>query len=169
MLPKLSERNAAFNTATRMEQRVMIAQDVIEQLDAKEFLARRGEYYYPVSTDSYSKEKVACSVCAIGALAVSVLDGEVNNLRADYTYQTGQNLGTALSDYFDVYELRVIEAAFEGTPVRSEYDQDNGFHGDYLGSFLYGNATENLRNIMENIVNNGGNFVKEQMYTWRGR
>lgn len=163
MLKKLSERNAAFNTATRMEQRVMIAQDVIEQLDAKEFRALRGEYYFP-GFGTFS-----CSVCAIGAIAVSVLDGEVNNLRSEYTYRTGNNLVAALEPYFDVYELRVIEAAFEGTGVRTKWDYEYGWQGDSLGQFLYKDTTENLRNIMQNIIDNSGNFVKEQMSAWRGR
>lgn len=166
-LKTIAERNAEFAQMSLMQQRVAIAQDVINQLNARKFKATTGLY---VRADKWAEEE-SCQVCALGALAVSVADGAMFDKYGGYT-DAGSNQSAChlqLSPFWDKKELDEIEAAFERWAL---YDQKTGaelhnFASKYLEpSSPWRKSEERMKCIMQNIVDNSGVFHLEQIL-WR--
>lgn len=166
-LKTIAERNSEFAQMSLMQQRVAIAQDVINQLNARKFKATTGVY---VRANQWAQEE-SCQVCALGALAVSVADGAMFDKYGGYT-DSGSNQSDChlqLSSFWDEKELDEIEAAFERWVLR---DQKTGaelhnFTYTYLGSSSpWHNSEERMKCIMQNIVDNSGVFHPEQI-PWR--
>lgn len=140
MLPAIAERNEKFRTASTAEQRVMIAQDVISQINIGKIYPSKGDYVF-----TNWNLNGQCKVCALGAMAVSVMNGSAEN--------SSISCIDGLSDFFNEPELLEIERAFE---VWEGY------------KFTSLNAEERLVDIMQNIVNNNGKFYNHQL-SWSAR
>lgn len=166
-LKTIAERNAEFAQMSLMQQRVAIAQDVINQLNARKFKATTGVY---VRANKWAQEE-SCQVCALGALAVSVADGAMFDKYGGYTdYGSNQSdCRLQLSSFWDEKELDEIEAAFERWVLRDQMT------GEEIHNFSYKrlepgspwrNSEERMKCIMQNIVDNNGEFRPEQI-PWR--
>ena len=143
MLPSIRERNEQFASLLPHQQRIAVAQDVISQLNLKELIAHSGVYadlrVDDVVGEPLGKEE-RCHVCALGALGVSVLNGSALG-------QGAYDLRSGLSSIFSDSSLVEIEGAFE-----MWYDYEYG------GGEAY-SQEDRLRMIMQNIVDNKGEFV----------
>jgi hypothetical protein len=156
------ERNAAFRKLSRKERRTAIARDVVAQLDAGRYLAK-ARAYFKVRHGVAEKfdgdvqrigaaRDVSCSVCALGAGAVS---------RARLGDQVAVDEGESLDAYealrcaFSDVELYRMECAFE---LWTMYD-DAG-RNDEPSSFgaRFQSPRQRLRAIWQNVIDNGGKF-----------
>ncbi len=168
-----------FVKANRMRKRVMVAKDVIKQLDAKKFIATSGIYFsfdyaYRQTRYDYLPKNIIpqitedlsdvindkqCMVCAIGAAfcsAVRLKDkvtvGDVGSPSTLYGVAINDNnMIDYLSNIFSRDEMRMFERIFE----RSYYHMD-----EYEFGCIVSDQNDNtvLRLIMENIVANRGEF-----------
>lgn len=139
MLKKIRDRNKKFKAADRMTQRVMIAEDVLEQIGAQQLIPTNGTYAARSNWNS------SCNVCALGALAVSVMDGEALGIGP-------REMRSGLSPYFSADELELIEALFEGWKLEPD-DRDTILH---CYRWQTDGPRDRLIAIMENIVENDG-------------
>lgn len=135
MLPSIRERNEQFASLTVADKRVAVARDVIAQLDLKQLIAHSGVY-----ADLRGANKEECHVCALGALGVSVLNGSALHCSA-YSLREG------LAGIFDRDVLVEVEQAFE---CWDKYEHGGG------GTL---SDEDRLRQIMQNIIDSGGDFV----------
>lgn len=139
MLKKIAERNEQFESADRMTQRVMIAKDVLEQIRLKELIPTWGTYV------TRNWRGPGCLVCALGGLAVSVMDGEAVG-------RTSGIMRDELSPYFSRDELDLIESLFEGWKLESK---ENGTTMD-CSKWYTKDPTDRMRRIMQSIIDNDG-------------
>lgn len=141
--------NEEFASASPAKRRWMIAKDVIEQLELGKFKPVQGSY---VSGGWYGK----CNVCAIGASIISGLCLQTGSVEQGIKVsmhsrdaQGGVFPRFALES-FDSVMLNEMEAAFEKwNPYR------------YREIWCDMSDEERLRAIMQNIVDNCGNFKPE--------
>jgi hypothetical protein len=156
-----------------MDPRVAIAQDTIEQLGTLE--VTRGTYltrytwsekipYEDQAQQHIDKISKDCYVCALGACFLSYIrlfnDVKVSDLvRGDrqedlYLYSTSSFIKSRLSQYFTHDQLLLIEAAFEGWRV-ADYcsEQVCDFYDKHP------DPKERLRAIMQNVIDNNGEFI----------
>lgn len=134
---EIRERNEKFQAADEAGKRVLIAQDVINQLAKKTFEPRRGNFFKfksysenPIReynlTDSLQKiflsERLSCHVCALGALMMSTTifnnKSTVYNLSRDFELldhrlMKGDPLSNEMDKFFSKEQLFMIEIAFE--------------------------------------------------------
>lgn len=146
MLPSIRERNLNFVNMTDTEKRVAIAQDVIDQLDAKQLKACFGTYVY--------ENGVSCDVCAIGAAAVSLLNGNVG--RDDY------RMRRLLADNgFTLQMLAEMEAYFEGwgngNSNKYAYSKEHKIICNTDDEWNKA-ADTRLRNCFQHIIDNNGEW-----------
>jgi hypothetical protein len=189
MIPQnLEERNKWFNSLDKQVQRVVIAQDVIDQVKLDKYLAQASVYFkvpIKLKEDQPLQEVVednACTVCAIGAVFASRVrlgnDVKLDNsikalLRAD-TYTSLASIENHITSIFDEYTLRLMEVAFEGYDAAgyfmkkyskwdSEDQEEYICNDDYDAAVeFYGyrdTYPELLIDIMQNIIDNDGDFV----------
>jgi len=144
MLKQLTKEQ--FDEFPRERKRVILAQDVILQLNAKKFVEENGTYFdfsqggrlmkWHIQDDS-AKDIInasVCHVCAKGALICSYV-GQFNNAKV---YELN-------SEYEEVKEIfgytlwNVMESAFEA-----------------WGSFF---KSTPLRKLMQSLIDNEGKFI----------
>lgn len=152
---------------------VDLAKDVLRLLDAKSIKAQSG--YYCTLPDSWtyksgtsvqehlrSNPKDPCGVCALGSLFMSFVDRH-NQVSMPDNW-VGLNYDATmiekLSPYFSMKQLVMIETAFEGTLISA---RGVAVEGDWIyqcKKFLdaYYDKDRRLRAIMQNIIDNGGEF-----------
>lgn len=153
----------------KAEARVLIAQDVLNQLNLKKIIATSGTYFafedVPFDEKDFLHEvldKTQCQVCALGSLYYSRVQ-VANETKCDVVERVGDyeedsvlnsvnNVHTIMPDlnqYFDWSALDKIENYFEGW-----------FEGD---TFYYANLDPEIRmrKIMQNIIDNNGDFKPE--------
>lgn len=153
---------ADFNKLTNAQKRVAIARDVLARINAKLIKPKDGIFFsnkYDIedgkTTVKTFVNKTQCSVCAKGALFCSWV-GNFNNFDKEDLWHVNEELGEKfpeeLLNIFGRVMLDSIEYNFEGC------------HYDWickeavaLGS-KYGYC-HNLEAIMENIIDNNGEFV----------
>jgi hypothetical protein len=157
----IAERNAEFAGMTKMEKRVALAKDVLTQMELQNFIPTPGTYID--SFGGYDKDEFGvtdygkpiiqetCNVCALGALTLSLLDGDAVN-------STGRNK-VSCHDALDVAglwstkETEDIERAFEG-----------GHYRDAFGNYSHQPEAEfRMKEIMLNIIQNDGIFNGKQL------
>ena len=181
-LRKLEEKNKKFAKANKAAKRVMIAKDVLEQLQAKRIVAKKGTYctfkLNEVRTIKKSDNKsvrenfhngaiTSCKTCGIGAIMLSTILFK-NGINVQHNIQfasvwndsdTDQQATALVLKYFDEQQLRLIEAAFECWSVRRFVnDQLLAEQASNFGA-LFSSPTKRLKAIMENIIRNKGTFV----------
>lgn len=154
---------------------VLVAKDVLEQLDALTFEAGRYFYVDDVTLienitddlqDCVDEVQKHCKVCARGALVLSKarLFNEVplmDYVKSNDTIRLFQYDTTdLLKDVWDEEQLDLIEAAFEGDPtlLASDVDRDLIDEAVVFGG-NYDTRKDRLAAIMENIIENNGVFV----------
>ncbi len=151
---------------SKAEARVLIAQDVLNQLNLKKIIATSGTYFAFGDTTFDGGDflhevldKTQCQVCALGSLYYSRVQvanetkcDVVEKIREDESLNSINNVHTIMPDlnqYFDWSALDKIENYFEGW-----------FEGD---TFYNDNSDPEIRmrKIMQNIIDNNGDFKPE--------
>lgn len=146
----IRDRNKQFDLLSSEGKRVAIAQDVIAQV-LKGFITPEAGLY----VNAWSFKNESCRVCAIGAVAVSCFNSKAHDVTRNLTEFS------ELATYFDMDNLREMEAAFECCgdfrvddlpSARNYYD----FWGD--DSDNWHSEHNRLLLIFSNVINNGGTF-----------
>ena len=129
----IKANNLAFKKATKPQKRVMIAQDVLAQIEAKKFRAKEGNWICASRDLSNLQETEGvrevfaagkmgrCDVCALGGLFMSCtnlnggttlydFEGESDSL-GFYIYN-GSPLSNGLHKFFSNDQLKLIEIYF---------------------------------------------------------
>jgi len=152
----------------KAEARVLIDQDVLNQLNLKKIIATSGTYFAfeDVSFDGEDflhevLDKTQCQVCALGSLYYSRVQ-VANETKCDVVERIGDfedeslnginNVHTIMPDlnqYFDWSALDKIENYFEG------WFEGNTFYIDNPDPEI------RMRKIMQNIIDNNGDFKPE--------
>ena len=150
----------------KAEARVLIDQDVLNQLNLKKIIATSGTYFAfeDVSFDGEDflhevLDKTQCQVCALGSLYYSRVQvanetkcDVVEKIREDESLNSINNVHTIMPDlnqYFDWSALDKIEDYFEG------WFEGNTFYNDNPDPEI------RMRKIMQNIIDNNGDFKTE--------
>lgn len=183
----IEEKNKAFNKFGKLKQRVEIAKDVLEQLDAKYLIAKPGNYVdYRLTLNSHDDEqeikealdkRKSCTACGIGSLFVCTVK-KFNKIKfGDLSYGTGSSISqddihSYMGKYFTSFELYKIEAAFErtgslhefmwNTPKYRALEKAANYFNNFNGEKLKPN--ERLKAIMNNIIKNNGVFRVTKKY-----
>ena len=168
----------AFRKANKARKRVLIAKDVLLQLDLKRFKPTPGHWVkgikWSIDPDAQVCELVngkKCEVCGIGSLFVSAVEF-ANKLDVDEAKKTSESgylddkivCFNYLHRWFSESQLEAIETAFE-MGEGATYSADgmnfwNNIYEDDLGG-IYENPELRMRLIMENIIRNKGFFNTE--------
>lgn len=145
--------------------RVLLAQDVLAQLDKKHFFAKTMIWLETFSCQ-YTIEY--CEGCALGGLFLSTVD-KLNSLGAqmvDDYYPEPDRLLIELKKYFEIKQLVIIEFLFEGSVNTSDgnvmlsSEELESAKKYYIANNLYRiNSEQRMRHIMQNIINNEGTLV----------
>lgn len=183
----------SFKGKSKSEIRVMIAKDVLAQLESKAYCAMQGSWvedkklgdFYEycieqfegdqnakaVSAREYVDKLKACKVCALGSIFVSQvrIGGDFKVSDVENAYGVFEQLETSpLKRYFSVNQLKLIEASFEGYNGMYSHFMEGA---DELLSCSYESQfskdKDRLTAIMKNIVRNNGQFIPEQDLTLR--
>lgn len=171
----IEDTNQQFENASPEEKRVIIAQDVIDRLNADLLIANPGSMMKGVSlmgeelnwADSFKTyiNRKSCKVCAKGALFCSVI-GRVNKISIDDAVSAteGNHYDDAahmkLRELFTLEQLDLIETAFEGTSYIGEHTQITSEESEIARTYFYKFiiARERMIAICENIIENKGEF-----------
>lgn len=182
----IKKRNSIFDNASPEQKRVMIAQDVLDQIKAKRYIAKSGTWVDPQynrnvsvkNTDSVQKlfadnviEK--CDVCALGGMFMSCtnLNNNVsvktlnningyNNVGLGDRIKKNTKLPNELNRIFSKDQLTLIEIYFEGGSGWFLSDDDDPHVFNF---FEQKTATQRLVAIMKNIIKNNGTFVPSKL------
>lgn len=183
---KIALDNLAFEKLTPAQKRVTIAKDVIAQVKLGKIKAQRGTY---VEHGVVEGNKIdSCTACALGSLFACAIDKPalknfveeeigLESGDTDFYYDNQSEMQQALSPYFDVFQLELVESAFEQTAtnidsadyeeivtgedsewritdpkIRKLVDKAVAFGNKFVGS------KQRLIAIMQNIVTNKGTF-----------
>lgn len=177
--------NEAFEKLSPAKKRVSIAQDVLAQIKAKKYFAKQETYVNIVGDkqlddaeshtfefydQAYARDaqialvndELSCNVCALGALITSTVKiDDKCSIRELTQIRRGRVAHGRLLKYFGHKQLGLIETAFE---------RDSTFAVEWRCSkpsikaaLDFGkkrvNTTARLKAIMQNIVDNNGQFV----------
>lgn len=185
----IKQRNVEFKAASAAGKRVLIAEDVLEQLKNNRIKATSGEfvsfdhregYQLPFDNEDSVQEKIfsreieTCQCCALGSLAVSCVLFN-NNVTIENAQDQLCNLGDGifeerkfthgLTKYFSRKQLELIENAFEqGEGYFNECDIELVNSSENIEKAIkfgenYENVNNRLKAIMKNIIENKGTFI----------
>lgn len=150
----------------KAEARVLIAQDVLNQLNLKKIIATKGKYFEfkgdVFDDNDFLHEIIArnpCEVCALGSLYYSRVQ-LANETKCDVVQSSDYSNGSKLISnsetmeedllqYFDEEVLDKIEAYFEGWYSAAQFADNNP------------DPEIRMRKIMQNIIDNNGDFKPE--------
>lgn len=171
-------KTTRLTSEQKAAERVVIAKDVLAQIKVKRLIPVNGTYLDAntlVTTEDKDKElqqllkAKPCDVCALGSLFVARIDKK-NELKLndcmsyldDLYPRTGTSLHVSreimvkyLSKVFTVEQMNLIENEFE----RDRLAGTRGFRSRFAPAVY--DSEDRLRLIMENIVVNGGTFVRQ--------
>ena len=153
-----------FDDLPIAEQRVIIAQDLIDRLDAKKFVATAGTYlrvelsrHALANDDAQLRDVLAnkkCRGCQIGGMFACAIDrhdalkiADVRNPGRMDDYEMREYLGR----WFSRKTLEAVEDAFEGC----------GGYSDFRDSIP--KDSDRMRLIAQNIIDNKGKFNGKQL------
>ncbi len=182
---EIARRNKLFKGKTNPQKRVLIAKDVIDQIEAEKIRATSGTFcdvYFggdPNDDESIQelvlKEDVHCNACALGALMMSTTlfnnketVGDLQNHFEDLggAIEDDVKFGNKFNEIFSKQQLRLIETAFErggGAYDSYDFDESKKSEKQFNKAVDFGNSYENneqcLIAIMRNIIKNKGLFV----------
>ncbi len=165
---EIARRNALFEGKTRDQKRVLLAQDVLQQIEAGRIASGLGYVYnsdirwgdYPEDSSLqrlFLEVSQPCRCCAIGALMVSctlfnnqetVRDWDENFMGLGTTIRRNDpdSIKNGLLEIFSVEELREIERALE-----------DGVTSPFYSEFPL--RLDRTKAIMQSIINNNGNIT----------
>lgn len=122
-----------FEALPQEQQRVVIAQDVINRISTRQYHPHSGSYVTSFKTldDSMPEDDTdikstidnirECDVCAIGALLMSsiifknsITYGDIRNNREGRAFCAHQKIRSIFASLFSAQQLSLIEIAFEG-------------------------------------------------------
>ncbi len=170
---EIKRREELFANKTNAEKRVLVAQDVINLLDIDK-IGVRSTYFDSTEAEIQLNQNPQkgvreillelnspCQVCAKGAIMLSLT--LFNNQETDFNgWKNLHSLNSirfknGLLDIFSQEQLNLIETYFEGY-VR--YTQGEGDYNKLLSWHQPGiSSPQLLRNIMQNIIDNNGDFT----------
>jgi len=175
VLKRIEESNKIFNKASKARKRVMIAQDCIDRIKAKQISAysgsfvRRGDIDWDTSIkDLMGNDMYTCQACAKGSLFMSYV-GRVNECKfeAAATIDNDDIDDTAhmkLREIFSKEQLDLIETAFEGGSYLRVNDDIQKREAALRHIYRkYDNEDERLLAICQNIIDNDGKFKPEKI------
>ena len=166
-----AEKNEDFSKMSKLEKRVVLAKDVIAQIEAKRYTARLGTYldirdkkverYTERSSLDKTKigeKNVVCEVCAIGSLFVSNAILSNKKLTDD-----DDKMLSSLRSIFSKKDMRTLEYLFEGRDIDDMFEAKTPKNIQIkkdIAKYRVGQrgAEQRLVNIMQNIIDNKGNF-----------
>lgn len=173
---EIKRRNTRFDRASAAQRRVMVAQDVIDQLKIGRMSACTGTWVdaYDNTVDGTADanlqkavlgNEVSCEVCGLGSLMVSLVlfKNKVKTEDAEYLNPTSEDSDApdaGLSAVFSQEQMELIEIAFE--QGEGAYDVETAVHraAQAFGE-QHEDENQRLRAIMTNIVQHKGEFVVE--------
>lgn len=110
-----------MTSKTAIKQRKRIAQDVLDQLDAKRITARSGSYIRAPDTEYWRQFRSqavhpyvppkSCEACAIASMFIAAVD-RYNKVKLRH-HPAGDDMTEALTRWWPVSETRLMEVAFE--------------------------------------------------------
>ena len=176
LVESIEETNKKFNSSTKAEKRMMIAQDCIDRINLCQIKPITSRFFcqtddiidnsklYSDSLKSIlnnTKEVQTCSVCAKGGLFISYV-GRVNKFEIGKLADNSENSSEPLkklSKIFTLLQLSLIETTYEG----SEFNWNKNLtrkQKDVSYSFYrkYDEPKERLVAICQNIIDNKGTF-----------
>ena len=188
---KTSQLNEKFKKATKAQKRVMIAQDVLDQIRAKRYRAVTGKWVDPIWKRDSKSQKIKftpnhsakdafenkaidyCKVCALGGLFMSCTNLNNHTTIEDLDTEAHIDLGdriefnwkisNGLNKIFSQKQLKLIESFFEGGEgYFQSHEGDN--YNEEKGIFYesYSNY-KRLEIIMQNIIDNDGTFKPNKL------
>ena len=169
-----------FNSLPDNEKRIALAKDVIKHLNTKKIIVsqyigyiRNHEIIIQIGDYVADKGKLpelqpllkehVCQVCALGAMFVSDIMNR-NKYKMDSLgfYDLSLSSISERLTFFSERQLELIEAYFEGGRTISFLDE-NHEEAIYFHS-INPNSQKRVIKIMENIINNNGEFIPEKLY-----
>lgn len=174
---EIAKNNLAFAKLSPAAKRVMLAADVLEQIRIKRLKPISQQYIVGGITYKAGRNVAedGCKACAIGAMFVCAVDKP--NFKIDLVdgfpysevstddHMEGvewSNMRDALSSYFTVEQLGLIESAFECTMKRaSAYFADVLTLDQFTKAQKFGRkykVANRMIAIMKNIIRNKGTF-----------
>lgn len=178
--------NMTFNKQTKTQQRILIAKDVLERLDKKNYIAKSSVWVkFPASQEEVDKRLQVCDIldqkkcecCALGSILLSEI-----SFNDHYTLKGGDSFNKdtffiSLDDrqqellkIFSRYQLVLIEIAFENgmgnyrfhnLPNNQKYRKLYQNAIDFYD--IYPEVEARLRAIMNNIIRNKGTFIPSDL------
>lgn len=171
----------ALTNKHKAQRRVMVARDVIKQLDMKRYVGMRGVYVHaaqgiddqPIDVllpaQPIAKRIKRCEVCALGAIFVSYAR-KLNEVEATIGGRRGLHFDQHRGPMYDLFTgpmLSNIEAAFEGWLVSGVLGKRPDTTFVALRERVPDDS-ERLRMIMQNIIDNDGTFVPADLVKQKG-
>lgn len=171
---RVQRDNERFAAAGPAQKRVMVARDGLKWLRAKKWLP--GHHYISViDTGSSSAfrpgiDKVngyKCEACALGGILACVAERGATSIQKEpgSLLKEGADIWKSLEGIFDMEQLLLIEAAYEGGVQTPRHVRD-AMHEEgldptaaYEWRATYPDDTERLQAILRNIIANKGTFV----------
>lgn len=142
-LAAVAKRNALFTSATKPEQRVMIAKDVLARLAAKQYRPKssvwvgvpKSRVENGQSLQHYVADKGSCQVCALGGVMASYAFF-ANDIKIEADHHDGAGVSfkdvcDLLTGVFGMDAMREIEHVFErgagnlDLPFGTSYERRN--------------------------------------------
>ena len=172
---QIKKLNDKFKSLSKAEQRVLIARDVIAQVNKKKYKPSTGAYltlvnnFYNHWSVQEHIDEIECRCCALGACLLSTTKfknklnfGDVDSLCSK------SDSWKLLRGVFSHSQINMIEYAFEASHNGSRVGED--YFNDYAKfnynkrakcisfgrSFVY--ESDRIVAIMENIIKNKGTF-----------
>lgn len=171
----IKKRNAEFKALPDRKKRIVIAQDVLNQLATKRIVPTFGTYLevsyehrdrFDLYSDKYDKNtkvnealsNATCEACGIGSLFVAAVDRANACVVGDMQDENDDNfMREYLNEWFDQRQLTLIEAAFEGRIIDNnemDYDDEEVKRAIRFTKDVK-TPTGRLKKIMGNIVKTG--------------
>lgn len=153
---QVAEANAAFEAMTPEQKRVHIAQDTMQQIQKGWITVQRGTYLDWDGGDDYEPGE-ECRACALGSIFAACIARPELKLKAEPGYEGDDNeQRVALSPYFSEEQLMLIESAFEMDDFTYG---DDGWEDAVDFGRMFNNDKDRLLAILQNIIDNNGEFV----------
>lgn len=170
----IEESNKNFQNLSDAKKRVAIAKDALDQVLAKNYKVKTGQYVTFLGTGSpvekseeldvpvaCNLQDVKCQVCARGALFVSALRKDASiepETLPSSDFLGNDEITETENNYFSREQLDLIESAFETDAFCDEAPEELAMAAVLYGMSL-GNKDERLVAILKNIIRNKGEFV----------
>ena len=164
----LQKRNDKFKALTNKKKRLAIAKDVILAVNQEKFIPKEGYGYYTLEGEKANEDGeisydagddvevqgllndgMKCNCCAMGAVLMSKIRLGNDCTLGKLEHSSDSFIIRELEGIFSRHELRTMEHVFEGEGDFSEME----FYK------RYNNAYDRLIAIMENVIENDGEFI----------